>query len=172
MLYRALIRPLLYLLPAEAAHSFGFACLRLLLQIPGLRALLRLVSLPDSPSLKVRALGLEFPTPIGLAAGFDKEAIGFEALGALGFGFVEVGTLTSCPQPGNSKPRLFRLPRDRALVNRMGFNNSGAEDAAGWRWAVAPWLASTSARASEYRNRRRLPTTLGRQPWSPPTPTT
>jgi dihydroorotate dehydrogenase len=82
----------------------------------------------DSGS-RVRALGLDFPNPIGLAAGFDKDAVGFEALGAMGFGFVEVGTLTGEPQPGNPKPRLFRLPKDRALVNRMGFNNHGSADA-------------------------------------------
>jgi dihydroorotate dehydrogenase len=78
---------------------------------------------------RVQALGLDFPNPIGLAAGFDKDAIAHEALGALGFGFVEVGTLTGKAQPGNPTPRLFRLPKDRALVNRMGFNNRGSEDA-------------------------------------------
>jgi dihydroorotate dehydrogenase len=77
----------------------------------------------------VRALGLEFPNRVGLAAGFDKDALGFEALGAMGFGFVEVGTLTGHPQPGNPTPRLFRLPKDRALVNRLGFNNRGSADA-------------------------------------------
>ena len=74
-------------------------------------------------------MGLDFPNPIGLAAGFDKDAVGYEALGALGFGFIEVGTLTGEPQPGNPAPRLFRLPRDRALINRMGFNNHGSADA-------------------------------------------
>lgn len=74
-------------------------------------------------------MGLDFPNPIGLAAGFDKDAVGFEALGAMGFGFVEVGTLTGQPQSGNPKPRLFRLPKDRALINRMGFNNHGSADA-------------------------------------------
>ena len=78
---------------------------------------------------RIHALGLDFPNPIGLAAGFDKDAVAFEALGAMGFGFVEVGTLTGEPQPGNPKPRLFRLPKDRALVNRMGFNNHGSADA-------------------------------------------
>ncbi len=79
--------------------------------------------------MRVRALGLDFPNSIGLAAGFDKDAVGYEALGALGFGFIEVGTLTGEPQPGNPAPRLFRLPRDRALINRMGFNNHGSADA-------------------------------------------
>lgn len=82
----------------------------------------------DESVTRVRALGLDFPNRVGLAAGFDKDATGFEALGALGFGFVEVGTLTGQPQPGNPAPRLFRLPKDRALVNRMGFNNRGSAD--------------------------------------------
>ena len=78
----------------------------------------------------MRALGLEFPGPVGLAAGFDKDARAVAGLGALGFGFVEVGTVTARPQPGNPRPRMFRLPADRALVNRMGFNNDGAAAAA------------------------------------------
>ena len=89
------------------------------------------------PSLPVRALGLTFPHPLGLAAGFDKNAVGIDGLAALGFGHVEVGTVTGEAQPGNPRPRLFRLPADRAIVNRMGFNNDGAElvarRLAGWR---------------------------------------
>jgi dihydroorotate dehydrogenase len=80
--------------------------------------------------LRVRALGLDLPSPLGLAAGFDKEAAHVDALSALGFGFVEIGTITAEPQPGNPRPRMFRLPADRALVNRMGFNNAGAQVAA------------------------------------------
>ncbi|MBW2379710.1 MAG: dihydroorotate dehydrogenase (quinone), partial [Deltaproteobacteria bacterium] len=128
-MYETLIRPLLYLLPAEAAHRFAFCCLRLLSAIPGMLALMRRVFHESDNASRVQALGLDFPNPIGLAAGFDKDAIGYEALGALGFGFVEVGTLTGQPQPGNPTPRLFRLPKDRALVNRMGFNNRGSADA-------------------------------------------
>jgi len=127
--YRALIRPLLYLLPAEAAHHFTFACLRWFAAIPGVGPWLRRCMLVGSERVRVHALGLEFPNPVGLAAGFDKDAVGYEALGALGFGFVEVGTLTGQAQPGNPRPRLFRLPRDRALINRMGFNNRGSADA-------------------------------------------
>jgi len=127
--YRALIRPLLYLLPAETAHHLAFGCLRMLAAIPGIKTLLRAVFHTRDESTRVRALGLDFPNRVGLAAGFDKDAIGYEALGALGFGFVEVGTLTGQPQPGNPKPRLFRLPKDRALVNRMGFNNRGSASA-------------------------------------------
>ena len=128
--YRLLLRPLLYLLPAETAHRLAFAALRIAMVIPGVRGMTRLVFRPESDALRVEALGLEFPNPVGLAAGFDKDAVGHEALGALGFGFVEVGTVTGEAQPGNARPRLFRLPADRALVNRMGFNNHGAEAAA------------------------------------------
>ena len=128
-MYKALIRPLLYLLPAEAAHHLAFGCLRLLAAIPGMLALMRRVFHDRGDSSRVRALGLDFPNPIGLAAGFDKDAIGYEALGAMGFGFIEVGTLTGQAQPGNPKPRLYRLTKDRALVNRMGFNNRGSADA-------------------------------------------
>lgn len=127
--YRSLIRPLLYWLPPEAAHHFAFACLRLAAAIPGVRSLMRRMFHRSKHSTPVHALGLDFPNPIGLAAGFDKDALGHDALGALGFGFVEVGTLTGRPQPGNPKPRLCRLPMDRALVNRMGFNNRGSADA-------------------------------------------
>ncbi|MFA9471573.1 MAG: dihydroorotate dehydrogenase (quinone), partial [Deltaproteobacteria bacterium] len=117
-MYRALIRPLLYLLPAETAHHLAFACLRLLAAIPGALSLMRRAFHSGDDASRVRALGLDFPNPIGLAAGFDKDATGYEALGAMGFGFVEVGTLTGQPQPGNPPPRLFRLLKDRALVNR------------------------------------------------------
>jgi dihydroorotate dehydrogenase len=127
--YRALIRPLLYLLPAETAHHFAFACLRWFAAIPGAKALLRALFHPVGNTGPVRVLGVELPNRVGLAAGFDKDAIGFEALGAMGFGFVEVGTLTGHPQPGNPTPRLFRLPKDRALINRLGFNNRGSADA-------------------------------------------
>ncbi len=128
IVYQALIRPLLYLLPPETAHHLAFGCLRILAAIPGVKPLLRSIfHARDAKS--VRAFGVDFPNPVGLAAGFDKDATGYEALGALGFGFVEVGTLTGQPQPGNPTPRLFRLPKDRALVNRMGFNNRGSADA-------------------------------------------
>jgi len=127
--YHALIRPLLYLLPPEMAHRFAFGGLRLLAAVPGVLPLMRRLFHSGDEASRVRALGLDFPNPIGLAAGFDKDAIGYEALGAMGFGFIEVGTLTGQPQPGNPMPRLFRLPKDRALVNRMGFNNRGSADA-------------------------------------------
>ncbi|GEP34043.1 dihydroorotate dehydrogenase (quinone) [Nocardioides szechwanensis] len=102
----------------ETAHHLGFRGIRV--AAPALRALGR----PGDP---VEALGLTFPNVLGLAAGFDKNAVGIDALAALGFGHVEIGTVTGEAQPGNPRPRLFRLPRDRAVVNRMGFNNDGAE---------------------------------------------
>ncbi len=129
MLY-SIARPLLFSLPPERAHHVAFGALRFAAAMPGGRALLSaLYAPPPDPALRIDTLGLSFPTPIGLAAGFDKDAIGFDALLALGFGFVEVGTLTGRAQPGNPQPRMFRLPADRALVNRLGFNNGGAAGA-------------------------------------------
>lgn len=130
MLY-SLARPLLFALPAETAHHLAFGGLRLAAALPGGRALLKAIyaGTPD-PMLRTDALGLSFPTPVGLAAGFDKDAVATSALLALGFGFVEAGTITADAQPGNPRPRMFRLPPDRALVNRLGFNNGGAERAA------------------------------------------
>lgn len=114
----------------ERAHHLGFRAVR------AARPVLARRRTPGSP---VRALGLVFPNVLGLAAGFDKNAVGIDALAALGFGHVEVGTVTGEPQPGNPQPRLFRLTADRAVVNRMGFNNDGAE-------AVAARLAARGRR--------------------------
>jgi dihydroorotate dehydrogenase len=124
--YRAIYAVLLRRMPAEAAHRAGFWLIRAAAAVPGLALALRLVLAPRDPALPVRALGLDFPGPLGLAAGFDKDGEGVIGLAALGFGFVEVGTVTARPQPGNPKPRMFRFPAERALVNRMGFNNHGA----------------------------------------------
>jgi dihydroorotate dehydrogenase len=129
-MYRLVFSLILRRLPAETVHRMSFAGLRLLGAVPGALPLLRRGLAPRDPALRVRALGLDFPGPLGLAAGFDKDAEAYEALGAFGFGFVEIGTVTARPQPGNPKPRLFRLVRDRAIVNRMGFNNHGARAAA------------------------------------------
>ncbi len=129
VLYRYLIRPLLYRLSAETAHHLIITLLKLAQWFPGGLFLLRLL-MGGGPRHPVQALGLTFPSAIGLAAGFDKDAQVFPALAALGFGFVEVGTVTAEAQPGNPRPRLFRLTGDRALINRMGFNNQGAEAAA------------------------------------------
>jgi dihydroorotate dehydrogenase len=124
--YRTLYAVLLRRLPAEAAHRAGFWLIRAAAAVPGVALVLRRVLAPRDPALRVRALGLDFPGPLGLAAGFDKDGEGVTGLAALGFGFVEVGTVTARPQPGNPKPRMFRFPAERALVNRMGFNNHGA----------------------------------------------
>jgi len=128
-MYGLLFRLVLRRLPAETAHRAGFALIRVAGAV-GAAGLLRRWLGPRDPALRVRALGLEFPGPLGLAAGFDKDARGTGGLGALGFGFVEVGTVTALAQPGNPRPRLFRLAADRALINRMGFNNDGAAAAA------------------------------------------
>ncbi len=127
MLYRALFKLVLSRLPAETAHHLAFRALRVTTSVPGVSAIAKALLGPRDPALRVHALGMNFPGPLGLAAGFDKNADGPDALAALGFGYVEVGTVTARPQPGNDQPRLFRLPADRALVNRMGFNNDGAE---------------------------------------------
>ncbi|HEU4558141.1 MAG TPA: quinone-dependent dihydroorotate dehydrogenase [Longimicrobium sp.] len=126
MLYD-LVRPFLFTLPAETAHHLGTGLLDLSLAPPPVRALVRSTFAVDDPALAIERFGIRFPNPVGLAAGFDKTGELFNALGALGFGFVEIGTVTALGQPGNPKPRLFRLPDDRALLNRMGFNNPGAE---------------------------------------------
>jgi dihydroorotate dehydrogenase len=126
VIYRGLYQGVLRHVPPEAAHRLGFGLIKAAAEVPGGTALLRRALAPTDPALRVRALGLDFPGPLGLAAGFDKNAEGPVALAALGFSFVEVGTVTARPQPGNPKPRMFRFPAERALVNRMGFNNEGA----------------------------------------------
>ncbi|AAT89318.1 dihydroorotate dehydrogenase 2 [Leifsonia xyli subsp. xyli] len=127
-MYRTLFSLVLSRFDPERAHRLAFAAIRAL-PVIGLGSLLRRFTAPD-PSLAVEALGLRFDSPFGIAAGFDKDGEGVIGLGALGFGHVEVGTITARPQPGNDKPRLFRLLPDRAVINRMGFNNHGAGAAA------------------------------------------
>ena len=132
------VRPWLFSLPAEDAHRLGLQALRIAQQLPGglgLALLDRLFATRD-PRLAVEAFGLRFPNPVGLAAGLDKDADAPAAFAALGFGMVEVGTVTPRAQPGNAKPRLFRLPEDDALVNRMGFPSGGATLARNHLW---PW---------------------------------
>ncbi|WES65640.1 quinone-dependent dihydroorotate dehydrogenase [Microbacter sp. GSS18] len=127
-MYPFLFRNVLSHMDPEVAHHAAMIVIRLL-GIPPFSFAARALTKPD-PSLRTRALGLEFDSPFGVAAGFDKDAVGVAGLYALGFGHVEVGTLTAIPQEGNPKPRLFRLIPDRAVVNRMGFNNRGAAAAA------------------------------------------
>jgi dihydroorotate dehydrogenase len=123
--YRAVFRLVLVRMPPEAAHHAAMLGIRALGSAPGLGAAARVVALRGGT--RSTTMGVAFPTPFGLAAGFDKNAVGLRGLAALGFGHVEIGTVTAKPQPGNPKPRLFRLPADGALINRMGFNNDGAD---------------------------------------------
>lgn len=113
-----LVRPLMFALDAERAHRAAIDALKFAHRLPPRRF---------APSLRTRVAGIDFPSPVGLAAGFDKDAEVPEAMLGLGFGFVEVGTVTPRPQPGNPEPRLFRLVRDRAVINRLGFNNQGQD---------------------------------------------
>ncbi|HET7592369.1 MAG TPA: quinone-dependent dihydroorotate dehydrogenase [Rhodanobacteraceae bacterium] len=117
------LRPLLFALEAEAAHGLTLYALG----VAQRSNLMRFVAHPPPDDLPVRAFGIDFPNPVGLAAGLDKNGEHLDALGALGFGFIEVGTVTPRPQPGNPRPRLFRLPGREALINRMGFNNDGVD---------------------------------------------
>ena len=127
-MYPLLFRAVLSRFDPEFAHHAGMAVIRVL-GAPPFSWATRALTKPD-PSLQVQALGLTFSSPFGIAAGFDKNAVGVRGLAALGFGHVEVGTVTAIPQDGNPKPRLFRLIADRAVINRMGFNNEGADAAA------------------------------------------
>ncbi|MUL42832.1 quinone-dependent dihydroorotate dehydrogenase [Streptomonospora sp. PA3] len=130
MLYQFLFSAVLRRTDAESIHRISFGALRGLAAVPGACEAARAVLAPRRPELAVRAFGRELPGPLGLAAGFDKNAEGVPGLTALGFGHVEVGTVTAHPQPGNPRPRLFRLTADSAIVNRMGFNNHGSVVAA------------------------------------------
>ena len=125
-LYSSLIRPLLFRLPAETAHRFALSTLSTALEVGPIRRSVE-HRYQSSPFGNLKRFGLTFRNPVGLAAGFDKNGDAADVLAALGFGFIEVGTVTSEAQPGNPSPRLFRLPHDRALVNRLGFNNCGAK---------------------------------------------
>jgi dihydroorotate dehydrogenase len=126
IVYRAFFKLVLQRIDPEAVHRLASGALRIVTLVPGVAAWLRRTRAVRDPALAVSALGLSFPSPLGVAAGVDKDASWFEGLGLLGFGSVEVGTVTARPQSGNAAPRIFRLPRDRALLNRMGFPNPGA----------------------------------------------
>jgi dihydroorotate dehydrogenase len=127
ILYRLLIRPVLFRLDPERAHRLTLWVLTRLARVPSLQKLMQQVRPLERPVLQTRVAGLHFPNPVGLAAGFDKSGVAVPAFPVLGFGSVEVGTVTPRPQCGNPLPRLFRLPADEAVVNRMGFNNDGAD---------------------------------------------
>ncbi|WP_123025905.1 quinone-dependent dihydroorotate dehydrogenase [Mycolicibacterium stellerae] len=128
-MYRA-VRGAFFLVPAERIHTWVFNALRTATSTtPSRRALAKRLA-PCDPVLESAVFGVRFPGPMGLAAGFDKNGAGLAAWGALGFGYAEVGTVTAQAQPGNPRPRMFRLPQDRALLNRLGFNNNGAGELA------------------------------------------
>jgi dihydroorotate dehydrogenase len=129
-MYKMLIRPLLFLIDPERVHHMVFSVLQMKGRIPGFNRLLRSIFTIEDPALERVLFGLRFKNPVGLAAGLDKDARLTDTMASLGFGFVEIGTLTPKPQPGNDAPRLFRLPQDQALINRMGFNNEGVAAAA------------------------------------------
>ena len=128
-MYKWVIRPLLFLIDAEKVHYFVFNFLKLISPIPGIKILFKSLFYVQHARLEKKLFGITFKNPVGLAAGFDKDAKLIDELASLGFGFIEIGTLTPLPQSGNEKPRLFRLPKDQALINRMGFNNEGVEAA-------------------------------------------
>ena len=119
--YERLVRPLLFSIDPESAHHFTIACLGASSHVDLILGRFRPVSKPRN------VFGLDFPNPVGLAAGLDKNGVALPAWAALGFGFIEIGTITAKAQPGNPKPRIFRLPEQRALINRLGFNNDGAD---------------------------------------------
>lgn len=126
-MYKVIIKPLFFLFPPELAHHITVTIFKVLLKIPLLSSLIQGYFRVEHPELKRFFLGLSFSNPVGLAAGFDKDGKYLDTMSALGFGFIEIGTITPLPQPGNAKPRLFRLPKDLALINRMGFNNEGIQ---------------------------------------------
>jgi dihydroorotate dehydrogenase len=128
-MYRHLLRPLLFRLDPERIHHLVASGLQLTGKIPGANYFIKNITSVAHPLLEREVFGLKFRNPVGVAAGFDKQASLYNQLAHLGFGFVEIGTITPRPQPGNPKPRLFRLPADQALINRMGFNNIGADQA-------------------------------------------
>ena len=128
-MYKGFIRPLLFLMNAEQAHHFTFKTLKVLFQMPGVKAITSLC-FGSLQGKEKQVMGLHFKNPAGLAAGFAKDAKLYNELSAFGFGFIEVGTLTPKPQDGNPKPRLFRIVEDEAVINRMGFNNGGLDAAA------------------------------------------
>jgi dihydroorotate dehydrogenase len=128
-MYKILIRPILFLFDPEKVHYFTFSLIRFLSKIPGIPAIFRALYLVEDKRLETEVFGLKFKNPVGLAAGFDKDAKLYNELSNFGFGFIEIGTLTPVGQEGNPKKRLFRLKEDLAIINRMGFNNGGVKEA-------------------------------------------
>ena len=128
-MYKALVRPILFCFDPEKVHYFTFSLIRNLSKIPGVKSLFRALYVVNDKSLERELFGLKFKNPVGLAAGFDKNAVLYNELANFGFGFIEIGTITPKAQEGNPKKRLFRLKVDKGIINRMGFNNEGLEAA-------------------------------------------
>lgn len=128
-MYKIILRPILFWFDPEKVHYFTFSLIRFLSKIPGISFLFKSIYAIEDVRLETEVFGLKFKNPVGLAAGFDKDAVLFKELSNFGFGFIEIGTLTPIPQGGNPKKRLFRLKQDDAIINRMGFNNNGVENA-------------------------------------------
>lgn len=128
-MYQKIIRPILFNIDPEKVHYFTFSMLRKLFKLPGIQTRIRKEFVVEDRRLEREVFGIKFKNPVGLAAGFDKDAKLFKELSSFGFGFIEIGTLTPKPQPGNEKKRLFRLKEDKAIINRMGFNNGGVAEA-------------------------------------------
>ena len=128
-MYKAIIRPILFCFDPEKVHHFTFSLIRNISKIPGAKYIFKKLYLVEDKKLERELFGLKFKNPVGLAAGFDKDAKLYNELSNFGFGFIEIGTLTPKSQSGNPKKRLFRLKKDAAIINRMGFNNGGVEDA-------------------------------------------
>ena len=128
-MYKYILQPLLFQFDAEKAHHITFGLIKFLFKIPFVPQIFKAIYHYEHPSLEREVFGLKFKNPVGLAAGFDKNAVMIDEFSNLGFGFIEIGTLTPKAQAGNDKPRLFRLKEDQALINRMGFNNDGVKEA-------------------------------------------
>ena len=128
-MYKLLIRTILFQFDPEKVHYFTFSLIRLLSKVPGVPAIFKALYVVNDKRLETEVFGLKFPNPVGLAAGFDKDAVLYKELSNFGFGFIEIGTLTPVGQDGNPKKRLFRLKEDSAIINRMGFNNGGVTEA-------------------------------------------
>ena len=128
-MYKHLIRPILFRFNPETAHNLTFSALSILRHIPFARSIMRAVYKRESPSLEKEVFGLKFPNPVGLAGGLDKNGEYYNDMANFGFGFVEIGSLTPLPQDGNAKPRCFRVPQDKAIINRFGINNKGVKNA-------------------------------------------
>lgn len=129
-MYKLLVKPFLFLFNPERAHHLTFSLIKFFLAPDLMKRIVSYMYVVNSPKLEREVAGMKFPNPVGLAAGLDKDAKVTDEFACLGFGFVEIGTVTPKGQPGNDKPRAFRLPKDAALINRMGFNNEGAAAAA------------------------------------------